>query len=175
MSETNRLPGNIDLNSEGDITVGQDLVGRDKITYNVYTSPQMAQADAGRQRSAVLWVDDFPDNNAPLIEYIQKAGFEVVTALTTAEAIAKFSEQDFDRVVSDMRRTEYGRQVETAGLELTKQIRTRNNHIPIFIFTTAQSLEAYRDAAISAGVTDMTDLPVALLHMLQLHFGRDAE
>lgn len=117
---------------------------------------------------SILWVDDKPRNNATLIENLSELGIRVVTALSTAEAMATFETGRFDRVISDLGRTEGGTYVRFAGLDLTKQIRAVDRTVPIIIYSSARAAQTYKQEALAAGATAITSSPTALINELQL-------
>jgi CheY-like chemotaxis protein len=116
---------------------------------------------------SILWVDDNPRNNSFLIESLQSGGFEVVLAVSTADALAKFKAGRFDRVISDMGRTESGQHNAIAGLELTRKIREIDGNVPIIIYTTSRAVRAYRVEALSAGANEITASPTVLMNALE--------
>jgi CheY-like chemotaxis protein len=116
----------------------------------------------------ILWADDNPKNNAFLIEGLQDQGIDVVTALSTNEALAKFSGKKFDRVITDLGRQEDGRFNPMAGIELIRRIRSMDAHVPIFVYTNVRSASEQRRTALEAGANDITASPTDLLSMLQL-------
>ncbi|HRQ42195.1 MAG TPA: response regulator [Chloroflexota bacterium] len=116
----------------------------------------------------ILWVDDQPKNNSFLIQGLQDQGIQVVTALSTNEAIEKFQNVRFDRVITDMGRQEDGRFNPVAGIELTKIIRRTNANVPIFAYTSSRGM-SHQQAAYTAGITGITTSPSELLSSLQIH------
>lgn len=79
-------------------------------------------ASAALALTRVLWVDDCPANNAPERRFLRAAGVTVVNALTTTDALAQLSLDDFDIVITDQRRPESPE----AGSELARQV--ANDH-----------------------------------------------
>ena len=116
----------------------------------------------------ILWVDDEPRNNAFLVESLREQDIDVVTALSTTEAINIYDPGRFDRIVSDMGRPENGRFNRTAGIDLIKDVRAVDEHVPIFIFTTTRSMNNYKDATLGAGGNGITSSATELLNMLRL-------
>lgn len=114
----------------------------------------------------VLWVDDNPKNNSFLIQTLQDQGTQVVTAVSTKEALEKMLSTKFERIITDMGRTEDGRYNPIAGLELTRMIRQIDANVPIFVFTNSRGAQNTRVVA-EAGVTGITTSPSSLLGMLQ--------
>lgn len=118
--------------------------------------------------NSILWVDDNPKNNAFLIETLIKQGIHVVTALSTADGLAKFKHRRFDRIVSDLVRIEDGIRNSSAGLELSQQIRDLDPNVPIIIYTSTPPSVGSRQMVQKAGATDITASPTALLSLLQI-------
>jgi CheY-like chemotaxis protein len=52
----------------------------------------------------VLWVDDNPANNIPLVDFLEFMGVEVVVARSTPDALQRLEERSFEAVVSDYNR-----------------------------------------------------------------------
>jgi CheY-like chemotaxis protein len=117
---------------------------------------------------SILWVDDHPRNNATLIEHLTKLGIEVVTALSTSEALVNLAAKNFERVVSDMGRTENGQFHPTAGLDLVRQIHATNSNVPIIIYSSSRTAQTYKQEALAAGAKEITSSPTALINALQL-------
>ncbi|MBI5292551.1 MAG: response regulator [Chloroflexi bacterium] len=118
--------------------------------------------------NSILWVDDNPKNNAYLTESLSELGIEVITALSTAEALEKFRSRKFDRVITDLGRKEGWRYNSTAGIELVKEIRKIDRDVPIVIYTSNDSVESNRLLAKAAGANEITASPTALLNTLQV-------
>lgn len=117
---------------------------------------------------SILWVDDVPRNNATVIDSLTKLGITVTTALSTAEALAKFERTKFDRIVSDMGRNEDGTYNRTAGMDLIRQIRAIDTSTPIIIYSSARAAQQYRTQAIDLGATAVTSSPTELIRLLEL-------
>ena len=118
--------------------------------------------------NSVLWADDNPKNNALLIESLQDQGINVMTALSTDEAVARYRSRRFDRVISDLVRREEGIRKSFAGFELARQIRAEDPEVPIIIYTSMPPSAATRQMAIEAGATDITSSATALINLLQI-------
>ncbi len=118
----------------------------------------------------ILWVDDEPKRKAMLIQSFQEQGIDVITALSTEEALRKLSRgsRGFDRVITDMGRFESGKFNPFAGIELTRRIRPAYPDIPIILFTSAQSAWEKREQALAAGVTEVTSSATGLLKLLRV-------
>jgi CheY-like chemotaxis protein len=112
----------------------------------------------------ILWVDDNPRNNSYLVASLQEKGHTVDFALSTDEAIAKFTSQSYDIVISDMGRPDDGK----AGITLVKQIRALSPGVPFYIFCGAWAARSFHDEALKNGATDITSSGTTLLVKLPL-------
>ncbi len=143
------------------------LAGSEQLQSSSQTVEEETRGDR-KSASRILWVDDNPKNNAYLIQGFGDQGVEVVTALSTEEALKRFSQGKFDRVITDMGRQEEKQFNPQAGLELTHQIRSIDDKIPIIVYTSPRSARRDRESAISAGATNITSSPTELLNTLQI-------
>lgn len=112
----------------------------------------------------ILWVDDNPRNNSYLVASLQEKGHIVDFALSTDEAIAKFTSQSYDIVISDMGRPGDGK----AGITLAKQISALDPETPFYIFCGAWAARNFHEEALKNGVTDITSSGTTLLAKLPL-------
>ena len=83
----------------------------------------------------VLVVDDEAKVREIYTRWLQKDGHEVVAASSGAEAVALFSSQSFDCVVSDIRMPGM------SGIELLRRIRAYDTGVPVVIVTGSPTLE----------------------------------
>jgi hypothetical protein len=67
-------------------------------------SDRYDEALAGGKRVSVLWVDDIPQNNADLVDFLDLVGVSVVVARSYDEAVSRLEERTFNVVVSDWSR-----------------------------------------------------------------------
>jgi CheY-like chemotaxis protein len=120
-------------------------------------------------KARILWVDDHPEENIPLVNFFQSHGFEVTTARSTAEAIVLLNYGEFNHIISDMGREEYREYNPEAGLSLIRQVREDAKQIPIVIYTTHNAVAKYKEDAIKAGATAIVSSDSALIQI----FGMD--
>jgi CheY-like chemotaxis protein len=78
----------------------------------------------------ILWVDDRPRNNSSLIQAFRNLGVQVVTVLSTEEAMGLLRDRTFDLIISDMSRPPD----HEAGLTLIAKLAESNLKIPVIIF-----------------------------------------
>ena len=131
------------------------------------TAPQLGalpQGAAPPSDKRILWVDDQPKNNSYLIQTLLEREVKIDIALSTDEGIAKFKKQPYDIVVSDMARPESDR----AGIDLAKHIHKLRPGTPVFIFCGSWAARTLRQAALDAGVTEITASGTTLLSALPL-------
>ena len=115
---------------------------------------------------SILWFDDFPSNNAFLIEQFQNEGLDIQLALSTAEGMSKFQSGDFNLIITDLDRTEGGIDNRFAGLDLIKKVRTQNQNIPILVYT-GRGGYLNRARLFIAGATKVFQSTVELVRIIQ--------
>ncbi|WP_241518774.1 response regulator [Streptomyces sp. CB03238] len=104
----------------------------------------------------ILWVDDHPEGNAPLMELFRTAGMHIDPARSTEEAAPLLRRRSYDVVISDMER--HGDpQAGTTLLRLLEQYGVRT---PVLIYTGNWNPERGVDRRIFAATT----APVELVH-----------
>ena len=108
---------------------------------------------------AVLWVDDHPENNALLVEQLQRNGVRVDLARSTREATALFGHRRYGMIVSDMGRFEDGAEVPDAGLRLLEHVRRTDQSVPFVIYCSSRAAAFHRDRALAEGATAITGSP----------------
>lgn len=77
-----------------------------------------------------LWVDDQPENNDAERSALGQFGFRFTLARSTADAQGYLDSEDFDLVISDMRRPES----DTAGFDLLAWMHERGIQVPYIIY-----------------------------------------
>jgi CheY-like chemotaxis protein len=92
--------------------------------------------------TALLWVDDKPENNTQLVQWFEEQGMRVDLALDTAEGLARLEGGDYTAIITDMGRPS-GRR---AGYELLREVVRRPDHPPVIIHSTSKSLNHHRRA-----------------------------
>ncbi|RYE67423.1 MAG: response regulator, partial [Rhizobiaceae bacterium] len=118
--------------------------------------------------SSILWVDDYPSNNAFLIDKFQRGGVDVTVALSTEDALKHFSNRNFSVVITDLGRREAGVEKKFAGLELIQRLRSINAKLPILVFAGERGLQN-RDKLIAAGASDVTASGSDLISFVEQH------
>jgi hypothetical protein len=73
-------------------------------------------------RARILWVDDHPESNIPVIELLQRFGAAVETPRSNAEALALLRGSRYDVVITDMARDHEGPGSDLKGVELADQV-----------------------------------------------------
>ena len=116
---------------------------------------------------AVVWVDDYPENNAYEVDVLRRKGVAVHQARTTAEGLRLLDDRaDVAAVITDMGRTEDGVTKDTAGLELIAQVRQRQPQLPVLVYASAPTVARTREAALAEGATFVTASATELLEAL---------
>lgn len=107
--------------------------------------------------STVLWVDDRPQNNALIIDRLERNGIRVDIAKATGEALALIDKRRYGAILTDMGRTEDGVRAPDAGLHLIEVVRARGVSVPIIVYSSSRGTAgSTRDRALLAGATLVT-------------------
>jgi CheY-like chemotaxis protein len=75
-------------------------------------------------RATLLWADDHPENNLPIIELLRKYGASVDTPRSNAEALRLLQTGRYDVVISDVSRDNEGPDPRQ-GVELAREVFSR--------------------------------------------------
>ncbi len=142
-----------------------DIQERLAVLERNFSQPVGSGAVASRARS-ILWVDDFPSNNAFIIEKLERDGATIRKELSTDSAIGLLSRQSFDCIISDLVRIENGRENIHAGLEFTQALRASGNKTPLLIFAGRRGLEN-RDRLLVAGADQVTSSSVDVFRFVE--------
>ncbi|KNZ32620.1 MAG: response regulator receiver protein [Methylibium sp. NZG] len=119
----------------------------------------------------LLWVDDMPSNNRFEAAALAKLQIEVVTARSTAEALAALDAagDGFDLIISDWARPEPLGDAPSAGVSLLRQLRARGASAPVLCYhgTFDPSLRRERrEVLVNEGAFGEAVLPDQLLAMV---------
>jgi CheY-like chemotaxis protein len=88
------------------------------------------------QDGRILWVDDQPEWNMPLVQLFQQLGMIVDTAVSTDEALRDLQRWSYDLVITDMRRDNED-PAGTAGIALIDAIHQRGFRLPVVVYAAA--------------------------------------
>jgi len=112
-------------------------------------------------KNIILWVDDNPDNNFLERSAFENVGLNVLTALSTDEALNIIKKSKFSAIISDMGRAEGPRE----GYELLDIIRKRGLTTPFFIYSGSNDPE-HKLEAFQKGAQGSTCYPHELFSMV---------
>ena len=120
-------------------------------------------------RQKVLWVDDYPSNNEAIVDIYSQQGVEFDLALDTTRALEQLSNEEYDLVISDIRR---GSEPD-AGVQMLREIkRCFVNPPPIVIFSSRQAIGRFGKIAKEEGASFITsstrNLVLKIMEMLNL-------
>ncbi len=103
-------------------------------TYERYQTPSTEDIQPKEQKR-VLIVEDSITIRSMLRNFVESAGYNVITAVDGVDAFNKLAEGDFDLMVSDIEMPRMN------GFELTKKVRQRklNSDIPVILVTALES------------------------------------
>ena len=118
-------------------------------------------ADAGPP-AKILWVDNQPDNNASLQEYLS-GEFELAFTQcgTTEQALHLARTETYALIISDLGRPGDHH----AGLTLLIELRKAGNQVPYLIYT-SRADERVRSEAQKLGALDVTDQPQSIVSVV---------
>lgn len=122
----------------------------------------------GSDGISILWVDDFPSNNAFIIEKLESDGYRVRKELTTDAGLKALATDNFGIIISDLGRQEGGQDNPFAGLEFTRAVRAANNDTPLLIFAGKRGHQN-RERLLAAGVTQVTSSAVDVFRFVDAH------
>lgn len=111
---------------------------------------------------SILWVDDYPSNNAFLIDKFRTDGVEVDLSMTTADALRKLKQRPFNVLISDLGRKEEGADNPFAGLDLLNGLTALGTRLPSVIYAGKRGLAHERQLK-QAGAELVTASPVEVM------------
>jgi DNA-binding NtrC family response regulator len=111
---------------------------------------------------AILFVDDHEVLARLSCEILEMQGYRAVCAYNAADAIDKFTKEKFDILVTDFRMEGMN------GLELARQIHSRDPSVPVIIVTGYGPVDGGQD--VSACLQKEEMFP-ALLEKIKLYLG----
>lgn len=117
------------------------------------------------QGGAILWVDDHPEWNEPLIRLFRTAGMKVESVETTDEALRRLGREAYDLVITDLRR-ERDPGDGAAGMALLDRMVERGVPTPAVVYSDnpqARTLSHPRVAATTNDPEELVDRVVDLV------------
>ncbi|MDU0292743.1 response regulator [Saccharothrix longispora] len=117
------------------------------------------QPTGGTTSTAVLWVDDTPENNVLEIAQLSDNGVKVDLARSTDEGLALFGRGRYRAVVTDMGRVEAGSEVTDAGLRLIRALRELDPTTPVAVYAGPHTVRTMGGLATEAGADTVTASP----------------
>jgi CheY-like chemotaxis protein len=115
-------------------------------------------------RARILWVDDHPENNTPIIELLRQFGARVETPRSNDEAFALLRANRYDVIISDVARDREGPDSDLKGVKLAETVFSQWGQ-RVVLFT------ARFDPTGLPGVSDADRLAIARL-VGKVTFGR---
>ena len=122
----------------------------------------VATSSQDDQTRAILWVDDFPENNASIAEALRSLDIRVDTARSTEEALSRLENQQYGLIISDLGRREAGGENQMAGLDLINAVRQIGLSVPIFIYAGHRGM-LHEGELREAGANLVTSRPTVIL------------
>jgi class 3 adenylate cyclase/CheY-like chemotaxis protein len=107
----------------------------------------------------ILWVDDFPENNAREHRLLRDAGCILDLAGSTEEAKDRMAKKRYFLIITDMGRD----QSATAGLDIVRWREAQGIATPIFLYASPSAIAMYAEQATAEGCALCTAGVVSLL------------
>ena len=111
---------------------------------------------------AILFVDDHEVLARLSCEILEMQGYKAVSAYSAKEALEKFSQQDFDILVTDFRMDGMN------GVELARRVREKSPTTPVIIVTGYGPVDGGKDVS---ACLQKEDLFPALLEKIKFYLG----
>jgi CheY-like chemotaxis protein len=150
------------------ISSGQDVLAlKAAVAGERAEEPREAPAPLSRpavlaDRLHILLVEDNHINQVLATRLLGKQGHTAKVAGTGREALALFTQEDFDLVLMDVQMPDMG------GLEATAAIRAQENvsgdHVPI-VAMTARAISGDREKCLAAGMDDYVSKPIQIAEL----------
>jgi CheY-like chemotaxis protein len=117
--------------------------------------------------AAVLWVDDYPENNAFEVETLRRKDVRVLQAGSTDEGVRMLDDHpEIAALITDMGRKENGRVHDEAGVDLIELALARRPELPVLVYASAPAIARSGEKARAAGARIATASATELLDAL---------
>jgi len=110
------------------------------------------------KRKTILIVDDEPSMRIALSESLESCGYEVETADSGEDALAKFQEGKFEVVITDMKMPGMG------GMDVLRSIRKSSSKTPVVVMTAYGTVNTAVEA-MKEGAADFIMKPFSVDHL----------
>ena len=168
---TEQISSRIDDLQKQVIALREQTMGAQAATIGAMPDADQPAAQQAAHK-VVLWVDDNPNNNAFEIAHLTELGVEVITSVSTDEALEILQNRsDIGAVVSDMGRREGGRYQGQAGLNLLVALRKAGNGTPFLVYSSAKYAASNNSQIIAAQGAGATSSQIELLQWLRSQLG----
>ncbi|MEU0660254.1 response regulator [Streptomyces lavendulocolor] len=111
----------------------------------------------------ILWVDDHPEGNTPLVQLFRAAGMHVDLARSTEEAAPLLRRRSYDVLITDMGRHGDPR----AGITLLRLLDEYDVRTPALVYTGSWDPERGVDRRLFAGTTVPTELVHFVIDLME--------
>jgi CheY-like chemotaxis protein len=110
----------------------------------------------------ILWVDDHPENNTYERHALEALGINFTLSESTDDALKRLQHDNFDLIISDMRRGGDP----AAGLTLLEALRKRGDNDPLILYSSLTAAQRYKADIRSRGAQGITSNPSELFSMV---------
>lgn len=142
-----------------------------KSAFKIQETKMDTSENKSPKNRSLLWVDDFPSNNAFIIDKLNEQGIIVQLSLSTEDAINRIRNEKYTAIITDLGRKENGVTNQFAGLELINKLRDQGDSTPVLVFAGARGMEN-AERLIAAGAETVADSGVRVLGFIEKHFGK---
>ncbi|MFC9854693.1 response regulator [Streptomyces prasinus] len=154
-----------------EVELAEELLDRAQEEKEAAVTPTAKRVALGRlehaadalQGGEMLWVDDHPEGNAPLVELFRKAGMRIDVAVSTEEAMPLFRRRPYDIIISDLDRDGDPQ----AGIKMLRLLEQHKVHVPVLIYTGMFDPERGVDRRIFAATTQPVDLVHYVIDLME--------
>ncbi|WP_077060343.1 response regulator [Streptomyces sp. MP131-18] len=111
----------------------------------------------------LLWVDDHPEGNAPLVELFRTVGMTVDVVLSTEDAVPRIPRRPYDVIISDLDRDGDPQ----AGIKMLRELERYHIAVPVLIYTRRFDPTKGVDRRIFAATTAPVDLVHYVIDLME--------
>ena len=128
--------------------------------------PRLPSVRVRRPIRRILWVDDHPEGNDLEVSALARAGFIVSRVTSTRRALSHLGSDTTDALITDLVRDEDGQIRLEAGQDVIRAARDRQRDLPVFVYSSTDSVAAQGSALDELAITGATSSPTELIRMV---------
>jgi CheY-like chemotaxis protein len=134
----------------------------ERTTRSMRTAEDNISGLTQKLQKTVLWVDDYPANNAYEVKALKPLGVDVIQVRSNDEAYTAIEQNRPALVITDI-----GRDRErTDGMDLVDSVAKRWPNLPVLVYTTVGYAQSRNAEALERGAKGITGSPAELINMV---------